>query len=192
MQLGLLLRDEVFYLQCGQAFWGTTRKLAYLAHLDSLGCFKSHGGTVTLYWYRTCFEMIFIKDEVSSVWLAVCVSTHGHKKITMPMLHSIGQCKMLRFYHAFSTKWDKLYVHGQLYKVGYVLYSVLACSAEFVILVSVLKMVVDVYGHISSAPSRLVLMTCETLGLDYNFKKVDILTGEHKQEAYTKVSIFTN
>ena len=77
-------------------------------------------------------------------------------------------------------------------EIKIILWRLLACSTEFVILVSLLKMVVDVYAHISSAPSRLVLMTCETLGLDYNFKKVDILTGEHKQEAYTKVRIFTN
>ncbi len=48
-------------------------------------------------------------------------------------------------------------------------------------------MVVNVYGHISSAPTRLVLMTCETLQLYYNFNVVDILAGEHKTPEYAKV-----
>ena len=48
-------------------------------------------------------------------------------------------------------------------------------------------MVVEVYGHISSAPSRLVLMTCESLGIDYKFVVVDILACDHKKEEYTKV-----
>lgn len=51
------------------------------------------------------------------------------------------------------------------------------------------KMTIEVYAHISSAPSRLVLMTCECLGLDYKFVSVDILEGEHKLPEYTKVRL---
>jgi|FrelakmetLWP11LW_1041352.scaffolds.fasta_scaffold49153_1 hypothetical protein len=50
-------------------------------------------------------------------------------------------------------------------------------------------MTIEVYAHISSAPSRLVLMTCECLGLDYKFVSVDILEGEHKLPEYTKVRL---
>ena len=50
-------------------------------------------------------------------------------------------------------------------------------------------MVVEVYGDISSAPTRLVLMTCECLELDYNFNTVSLLNGEHKLPEYTKVKV---
>ena len=52
------------------------------------------------------------------------------------------------------------------------------------------KMTVEVYGDISSAPTRLVLMTCECLELDYNFNTVSLLNGEHKLPEYTKVKVF--
>ena len=50
-------------------------------------------------------------------------------------------------------------------------------------------MALRVYGHISSAPTRLVLMTCECLELDYNFVVVDILAGDHKKPEYAKVNL---
>ena len=40
-------------------------------------------------------------------------------------------------------------------------------------------MVVEVYGMALSAPCRMVYMTCEALGVDYERINVDLFKGEH-------------
>ena len=49
-------------------------------------------------------------------------------------------------------------------------------------------MTVDVYGMPGSAPSRIVFMTCNVMGLKYNYKLVDLEKGEHREEAYLKLN----
>ena len=41
------------------------------------------------------------------------------------------------------------------------------------------RMVVEVYGMALSAPCRMVYMTCEALGVDYERINVDLFKGEH-------------
>ncbi len=49
-------------------------------------------------------------------------------------------------------------------------------------------MTVDVYGTIGSAPSRIVFMTCNMIGLDYNHKEIDLLKGDNLSPEYLKVT----
>ena len=47
-----------------------------------------------------------------------------------------------------------------------------------------------IYGMAPSAPFRIVTMTCEILGLQYEVKPVNILEGENKKPEYLKVMSF--
>ena len=49
---------------------------------------------------------------------------------------------------------------------------------------------VDVYGMPGSGPSRIVFMTCNAIGLEYNYKLVDLEKGEHRTPEYLKVLLF--
>jgi glutathione S-transferase len=44
-----------------------------------------------------------------------------------------------------------------------------------------------IYGMAASAPCRILMMTCEVLGLEYEFKIVNPQTGENKTPEYLKV-----
>ena len=46
---------------------------------------------------------------------------------------------------------------------------------------------ITVYGMELSAPVRCVMMTCEVVGVEYEFKKVDLMAGENKTPEYLKV-----
>ena len=48
-------------------------------------------------------------------------------------------------------------------------------------------MPVVVYGMPLSAPARIVFMTCEALGVEYETKVVDLMKGEHLTPDYLKV-----
>ena len=48
-------------------------------------------------------------------------------------------------------------------------------------------MVLELYGFDASPPLRLVKFTLEHLGLEYEYKFVDIAKGEHKTPEFTKV-----
>jgi len=45
-----------------------------------------------------------------------------------------------------------------------------------------------VYGIAISAPVRIVRMTCEALGVEYETKEVDLMKGEHMTEEYLKIN----
>jgi glutathione S-transferase len=45
-----------------------------------------------------------------------------------------------------------------------------------------------VYGMPTSAPVRILTMTCEVLGLDYEFKIYNLMNGEHKTPEYLKLN----
>jgi len=47
---------------------------------------------------------------------------------------------------------------------------------------------IDVYGLQPSAPVRIVQMTAEVLGVDYNFKKVDLMKGENMTPEFLKIN----
>jgi len=47
---------------------------------------------------------------------------------------------------------------------------------------------IDVYGLQPSAPCRIVQMTAEVLGLEYNFKKVDLMKGENMSPEFLKIN----
>jgi len=51
---------------------------------------------------------------------------------------------------------------------------------------------IDLYGMQPSAPMRIVQMTCECLGVAYNFKKVDLMTGEHMTPEFLKINPMHN
>ena len=44
------------------------------------------------------------------------------------------------------------------------------------------------YGFDVSQPTRSILLLCEEAGVDYTYKTLNILVGEHKQEAYMKIN----
>ena len=48
---------------------------------------------------------------------------------------------------------------------------------------------VVVYGIGLSAPVRIVYMTCEALGIEYETKEVNLMKGEHITEEYLKVRL---
>jgi len=43
---------------------------------------------------------------------------------------------------------------------------------------------IEVYGMTASAPCRIVTMTAECLGLEYDFKKVDLMAGDHMKPEF--------
>merc|ERR1711884_867738 len=43
---------------------------------------------------------------------------------------------------------------------------------------------IEVYGMSLSAPCRIVNMTAECLGLEYEFKVVDLMAGEHMKPEF--------
>jgi len=47
---------------------------------------------------------------------------------------------------------------------------------------------ITVYGMKASAPVRIVLMTCEVLGVDYEFKEIDLMKGENKTPEYLAIN----
>jgi len=51
---------------------------------------------------------------------------------------------------------------------------------------------VDVYGMQLSAPVRIVQMTAEVLGIEYNFKSVDLMVGEHKTPEFLAINPMHN
>ena len=48
-------------------------------------------------------------------------------------------------------------------------------------------MPVDIYGLPLSAPCRIIYMTCEALGLEYNMIDCDLFKGENKTPEFLKV-----
>ena len=46
-----------------------------------------------------------------------------------------------------------------------------------------------IYGMAPSAPCRILCMTCEVLGLEYEFKVVNLMAGENKTPEYLKVIV---
>ena len=50
-------------------------------------------------------------------------------------------------------------------------------------------MTIQVHGIGASAPCRIVYMTCEALGLDYEMVSCDLMKGENKTPEYLKVII---
>ena len=47
---------------------------------------------------------------------------------------------------------------------------------------------VQIYGVPLSAPTRIVMMTCEILGLDYEIKPCNVMKGDNRQPEYLKVN----
>ena len=47
---------------------------------------------------------------------------------------------------------------------------------------------VQIYGVPLSAPTRIVMMTCEVLGISYELIPTNPLTGDTRTEEYLKVS----
>merc|ERR1711936_345767 len=50
------------------------------------------------------------------------------------------------------------------------------------------KMAIKVYGMDMSAPVRFVMMTCEVLGVEYEFIVVNLMTGEHLKPEYLAIN----
>merc|ERR1739838_548034 len=51
---------------------------------------------------------------------------------------------------------------------------------------------IDVYGMPLSAPCRIVNMTAECLGVEYNFKMLDLMAGEHMKPEYLAINPMHN
>merc|ERR1711872_1070499 len=51
---------------------------------------------------------------------------------------------------------------------------------------------IEVYGMPLSAPCRIVNMTAECLGLEYNFKVVDLMAGEHMKPEFLALNPMHN
>ena len=49
---------------------------------------------------------------------------------------------------------------------------------------------IEVHGMALSAPCRLVYMTCEALGIEYNIVPVDLFNDGTKTPEYLKVCMF--
>jgi len=47
---------------------------------------------------------------------------------------------------------------------------------------------IDIYGMQLSAPCRIVEMTAECLGVEYNFKQTDLMKGEHMTPEFLKMN----
>jgi len=52
------------------------------------------------------------------------------------------------------------------------------------------NMTLTIYAHPICAPCRMVVMTLEICGKQYEYKKVDILNGEQKSKEYLQVIIY--
>ena len=50
----------------------------------------------------------------------------------------------------------------------------------------------EIYGMQPSAPCRIVEMTAECLGLEYEFKMVDLMAGEHKKPEFLAMNPMHN
>ena len=48
---------------------------------------------------------------------------------------------------------------------------------------------ITLYGSPFSPPCRVVSLTLDVLGLDYDYKNIDLFAGENKTEDYLKVRI---
>ena len=46
---------------------------------------------------------------------------------------------------------------------------------------------VKIYGMDVSAPVRMVMMTCEVVGVEYEFEVVNLMAGDHMKPEYLKV-----
>merc|ERR1712062_563056 len=51
------------------------------------------------------------------------------------------------------------------------------------------KMPIDIHGMNLSGPCRIIYMTAECLGLEYNMIECDLFKGENKTEEYLKLNI---
>eukprot|EP00092_Neocalanus_flemingeri_P013192 GFUD01014218.1.p1 GENE.GFUD01014218.1~~GFUD01014218.1.p1 ORF type:complete len:222 (-),score=73.11 GFUD01014218.1:129-794(-) len=51
---------------------------------------------------------------------------------------------------------------------------------------------IDVYGMPLSAPCRIVNMTAECLGMEYNFKMLDLMAGEHMKPEFLAINPMHN
>ena len=51
---------------------------------------------------------------------------------------------------------------------------------------------IDVYGMPLSAPCRIVNMTAECLGLEYNFKLLDLMAGDHLKPEFLAINPMHN
>jgi len=51
---------------------------------------------------------------------------------------------------------------------------------------------IEIYGLQLSAPCRIVEMTAEVLGLEYEFKQCDLMAGEHMKPEYLAINPFHN
>jgi len=47
---------------------------------------------------------------------------------------------------------------------------------------------ITIYGMKGSAPVRIVLMAAELVGVDYEFKEVNLMTGENKKPEYLEIN----
>lgn len=47
---------------------------------------------------------------------------------------------------------------------------------------------IDLYGMLGSAPCHAVMMTCDLVGVEYEFKVIDLRKGENKTPEYLAVS----
>merc|ERR1712076_302190 len=53
---------------------------------------------------------------------------------------------------------------------------------------NLLKMTVEIYGILMSAPVRAVAMTADQIGCDYELKTIDLMKGENMTEEYLKIN----
>ena len=51
---------------------------------------------------------------------------------------------------------------------------------------------ITIYGMPASAPCRIVTMTTEVLGLEYNYKVVDLATGDNRKPEYLALNPMHN
>merc|ERR1711892_2857 len=63
-----------------------------------------------------------------------------------------------------------------------------ASQAVIVIGIRLAMAPIDVYGMTMSAPCRIVTMTAECLGIEYNFKVLDIMAGEHMKPEFLAIN----
>ena len=53
-------------------------------------------------------------------------------------------------------------------------------------------MSLTLYATYGSGPCRMVTMTLEFCGKDYNYKTLDLMKGDHHDPEYLKVMIFSH
>ena len=49
-------------------------------------------------------------------------------------------------------------------------------------------MPIEIYGMLESPPSRIAMLTCEALGLEYKMTLCDLEKGDNKKEEYLKLN----